>query len=138
MNKNLFDDAVTIIAYTRKQAIADGEQILLEGERAQIAKDLGFKVPVYFTCLAWSDAVKWEKKDGDNYGQDEKGRLHDVLFVLLMHIKGRREATRHIEFSVSVVQGDGRKLSKTLYAEMGPADIDDPTPALTIMTEDDL
>lgn len=37
-----------IYTYTRKQAIKDGEQVLLKGEKAELAKDI-YKYPVYLT-----------------------------------------------------------------------------------------
>lgn len=128
----------TIFSYTRKQALADGEQIKLDGELNQIAVDLGYKVPVYITRLAWADAVKWRVGEGqDSHGQDERGRLHDVLFVMGVAIRSARgRATA--KSIVSIVQQDGRKVPVMLYAEIGPTDIDDPAPALTIMTSDDL
>lgn len=130
------DQIEVLHVYTRAQAVADGEQILLQGELAQMAKDQGIVVPIYFTRLAWADAVKWEK-GADSYGQDEKGRLHDVLFVLGMTIRANRGGNR-VKFSVSVVQEDGRKLTTPLYAEIGATDHNNPAPAITIMVGDDL
>jgi len=42
-----------IYAYTRKQAIEDGEQVLLTGEHAELARDAGWKYPVYLTRGVW-------------------------------------------------------------------------------------
>lgn len=137
MSSNPLDD-FTVIAYTRKQAVADGEQILLNGEFGQIAKDLGFTIPIYVTRLAWADAVAWEDDGHSRYGQSETGRLHDVMSVLRMTINGARRGARHLKFSVQVVEPNGSRAVKTLYAEVGPADIDDPSPAMTIMVSDDL
>ncbi len=134
MSSNPFE-GFTVVAYTRAQAVADGEQILLEGEFSQIAKDLGFVTPVYITRLALCDAVNWRS---EGHGQSETGRLHDVLSVLRMAIRMSPAGSRRIMFKVQVVQTDGSSVTKTLYAEMGPADIDDPSPAMTIMVGDDL
>lgn len=125
-----------IFSYTRKDAVADGEQIKLEGEFAQIAADLGYKVPVYFTRLAWADSVKWDDKV-TGHGQDERGRLHDVLFVMLLAIRAAGDRAT-IKSTVSVLQPDGRRAPVNLFCQIGPTDIDDPAAAITIMTSDDL
>ena len=72
---------VLIISYSRNDAIADGVLI----DVTETAKEAGFRYPVAMTSAAWAACV--EIPDGVS-GQDETGRLWDVL-TLLRHASHR-------------------------------------------------
>ncbi len=66
---------ILIFSYTRKQAIADGALI----DVSATAREAGFRYPVAVTAAVWSKCVA--VPDGVE-GQDEMGRLWDVLWML--------------------------------------------------------
>lgn len=68
-----------ISAYTRAQALADGVLV----DAGKTAREAGWKVPVALTAAAWADCVEWTQADTDrkNVGQDEDGRLWDVVWM---------------------------------------------------------
>jgi hypothetical protein len=122
-----------IFAYTRKQAIVDGEQFLADGELAQIAKDAGYKCPVYMTRSVHSLIEK--AVNHPNWCNDWNGVFHDLMTL-----------SRNLYVNVSpelrkfycIITGTGRKRQHEFYMQCGPMDIDDPTPVLTLMMKDDL
>lgn len=122
----------SISTYTRKQAIADGFQV----EITALAREEGFRRRVFITRNAWNQAV--EVPEGV-VGQDERGRLHDVLWLLHCAIKAMKEPDDLIRFSVKVRVGNAENAFKTvtLLSQCGPVDIDDPAPSLTIMLPED-
>ncbi|WP_342770176.1 DUF6573 family protein [Xylanimonas allomyrinae] len=74
-----------IHAYTRAQAIEDGVLV----DATETAREAGFAVPVALTAAAWADAVAWNHGGG----QDEAGRLWDVLFMAAMTVRGVTDPT---------------------------------------------
>ena len=71
-----------INVYTRSQAIEDG--FLVDVSDTSEAKESGFVVPVALTRDVWDSYVAWSSDVG---GQDEKGRLWDVLYMAHHAIK---------------------------------------------------
>ncbi|KAF1084039.1 hypothetical protein SPSYN_02951 [Sporotomaculum syntrophicum] len=67
-------------SYTRAQAIEDGEQV----EAGNMAKEAGFKYPVYFTRAVWQEYIV--APEGLE-GQDTAERLWDTLCALRTSIK---------------------------------------------------
>ena len=119
-----------IFSYTRKQAIEDGVLVdLTQGELGELLKEAGFKIHTAMTATAFAEAVA---KEGEELpaGQDVKGRLWDVLFVLRMAI--RKVSGDRVHFEVSVFDGDNHNKVK-LWAMVGPGD--EAEPVLTIMLE---
>src|SRR5207244_10413661 len=70
-----FAGAEVLYAYTRKNALADGEQI----DVSAVAREAGLKFPVYLTRAVWESYVRVPK---GVQGQDEKGRLWDIVWML--------------------------------------------------------
>ena len=124
----MFQDAEIIYSYTRKQAIEDGLQLKLEGEQADLAKEAGYKWPVYMTSgvLGLIERSVASKK----HCNDFQGVLWDMLY--LSRSTGKILNDRLKTFQV-IITGAGRKIYHTLYLESGPVDIDDPNPCLTLM-----
>lgn len=116
-----------IFVYTRKQAIADGTLI----DVSTMAREAGFVYPVAITAAAWAECVA---VSSDLDGQDEKGRLWDVLNLLRFAIRRPGSNASEIRFQVSVRQATG-SLAVKLKAICGPDDEADP--CVTIMLPDE-
>jgi hypothetical protein len=114
-NTDIFGEV--IYAYTRQQAIEDGVLI----DVSPLAKEAGFKCPVALTAAAWAEAV--EIPPGVE-GQDETGRLWDVLNVLMVEIRRHNGACSEIRFAVHV-RNDNRDRTPPLVdlkSLAGPGD----------------
>jgi hypothetical protein len=121
----IFGEPISI--YTRRQAIEDGVLVdLMQPETLPLVREAGFKFPVAMTSGAWKAAIgPIGGKPPD--GQDLKGRLWDVLWMLKIAIRAIRPlATTRIDFQVRV---SGRLVP--LYSVCGPGD--DAEPVITIM-----
>lgn len=115
-----------IYSYTRKQAVEDGEQVLLD---SQLTKEAAFNYPVYIT-----DSVYVVIEQAINeFKKDFTGIVWDILSVLHTIIKSSKDDSTTIEFSVFIGDKDYK-----LFAQIGATDIDDPQPAITIMRQEDL
>lgn len=133
-----------IYAYTRKQAVADGEQIEVTtyGEELptipSYCKQAGLRIPVFITRSVWDAYVK--VPDGVE-GQDLTGRLWDVLYMTATAIRChvRKGLDGPAEVLLNVRNSSSRAAEMvTLWCDCGPVDIDDPRPCLTIMTREDM
>lgn len=116
-----------IFAYTRTQAIADGVLI----DVSDTAREAGFKLPVAVTAAVWAEYVA---VPANVSGQDERGRLWDVLSMLRFAIRARPESGPEVLYALHV-RNDNRDTPPplvTLKAVCGPDD--DGTPCVTIMT----
>ncbi len=118
----------TIHAYTRAQALADGQQIEVNRE---LANEAGLRVPVFLTDTVYNTYVK--VPDGVT-AQDEPGRLWDILWMTRFAIlKAHNKNTNRLPVALYVRNSnDGPTLVK-LAAMCGPLDIDKSEPAITIM-----
>jgi hypothetical protein len=109
-----------IYTYTRAQAIEDGVLV----DVSETAREAGLKYPVAMTRAVWCDYV--EIPEGVK-GQDEKGRLWDILWMLRVAVgRGGSE----IRYQLLVRQKGGLR-RVTLKAICGPGD--DASPVITIM-----
>ena len=120
-----------IYTYTRSQAIADGFQI----EVTKTAAEAGIRFPVFITrgvyeqCVAVPPGVT---------GQDEAGRLWDVLWILRFAIMRSQPGTSRLIVALYVRNSDSHPARLTkLIATAGAVDIDDPAPAITVMLPDE-
>lgn len=126
----LFDDTDVISTYSRAQAIEDGVLVdLRQGELEALVQEAGFKYPVACTvevfseCIELTDAAK-------RAGNDIKGRLWDVLWMLKLAIRRAPRGTDRIPFTVRVVSERVRPTPTQLVAVCGPGD--DMEPVITI------
>jgi hypothetical protein len=119
-----------IYAYTRAQAVADGVQV----EVAKTAQEAGIRFPVFITRTAFDAYVTVPP---DVTGQDEAGRLWDVVWRLSFAILKAQPGQTRLPFAL-YVRNDNRapRLIK-LIAMCGPLDLDDPQPAITVMLPDE-
>lgn len=125
----LFEGADLIHAYTRTQALADG--ILIDVTTT--AKEAGFCFPVAVTAALWSQYVR--VPDGVE-GQDEAGRLWDILGMLRYAIRQRRNHADTVLFTVSVRNDQRQPQSVKLKAACGPDDTGAPCFTLLLPEED--
>jgi hypothetical protein len=123
-------DLPIIYTYTRAQAVADGNQIEVTKE----ALEAGVKFPVFITRRVF-----------DNYvavppgvtGQDEAGRLWDIVWMLRFAILRSRPGADRLTVALYVRNDDLRSRLVRLVAVCGPFDLDDQRPAITIMMLDE-
>jgi hypothetical protein len=122
-----------IYAYTRAQAVEDGEQILLEGKLADMAREAGWVIPVYLTSTVFS--ILERVRDNKRTASDFEGVLWDILYMGGLH--ARRNTGDTVKFNVYIT-GAGRQKRWLFIAEVGAVDIDNPAPCVTIMLPEDL
>jgi hypothetical protein len=126
----MFTDDNMIFAYSRAQAIADGVLV----DAGEMAKEAGFRIPVALTRTVWDQYVAVPQ---GVEGQDERGRLWDVLVMLRFAIS-RDRSRSELRFQLHV-RNDNREDDDpplvTLKAVCGPND--DGTPCITVMNVDE-
>ena len=84
-NENLFENAPVIFSYTRAQAIEDGVLVGL----TEWAKETGFRIPIACTAAVWHQYIV-PPEGTKELGQSERGRAHDLLWMLWHGIKAGR------------------------------------------------
>jgi hypothetical protein len=119
-----------IYAYTRKQALEDGFQV----EVSTTAAEAGITFPVFLTRTVYDAYVTVPPNVS---GQDEAGRLWDILWMLRFAIKTSRDGCDRIPVSLHVRNDNRAPRPVKLIATCGPRDIDDPQPAITVMMPDE-
>lgn len=132
MTDELFGELIS--SYSRAQAIADGVLI----DATETAREAGFKYPVALTAAVFSECVR--VPEGVR-GQDVKGRLWDVLWMLRFGMKRQKpddDPTR-VLYSLYVRNHNHERLTRRdlvqLKAICGPGDT--PEPVITIMLPDE-
>src|SRR5512142_1811169 len=94
MNKS----GALIFSYTRAQAIADGVLV----DVSKLAKEAGFRFPVAVTAGVWAECVA---VPDDVEGQDETGRLWDVLTMLRFAIlQGKARNEQGVHFAMHLTE----------------------------------
>lgn len=116
-----------IYSYSRADAMEDGVLI----DVSEIAKEAGFRFPVAVTYRLWHEVIVPDELSKQQ-GQDEKGRLWDVLMVLRTYAK--RTSGTEVLFPVIFVM-KGRQKTVTLKSVCGPGD--DLKPVITVMLRDE-
>ena len=119
-----------IYAYTRKQAIADGVQV----DASKVAREAGIRFPVFLTRTVFDAYVAVPPKVN---GQDEEGRLWDIVWMLRIAIGKAQNGKDRLPFSLYVRNDNRRPRLVQLVAACGALDIDDPQPAITVMMPDE-
>jgi hypothetical protein len=125
----LFEDNI-IDVYTRQQAIEDGVLV----DVSEVAQQAGIKHPTAVTQAVWDGIVVPDDEDR-RLGQDERGRLWDVLTMFQARARISRGGNE-LRYTLLVVQ-KGRPRSVELRAVCGPHGPDDPRPCITIMMPDE-
>lgn len=125
-----FEDAEIIHSYSRAEAIEDGVLVDLNaGDLAEVVANAGFKFPVACTATVFAKCIDLTPA-AKRAGNDIKGRLWDVLWMLKHAIRSSRN-TSLINFEVAVVCDRVRPTRIALKAVCGPGD--NMEPVITIM-----
>ena len=125
-DRNPFEGVPVIYQYTRKQAIEDGVLVDL----SEWAAEDGFVIPVACTTVVWHDWIV-PPQGVQGLGQSERGRVHDVLWMLLCAIRRGNRSTDQLLFQVIFLQAPGKQETVQLKAIIGPGD--EGEPVMTIM-----
>ncbi|MCL4787691.1 MAG: hypothetical protein KJ070_13000 [Verrucomicrobia bacterium] len=111
MHNNESPFGEVIYAYTRAQAVADGFQV----EVTKVAAEAGIRFPVFLTRTVYDAYVTVPP------GQDEAGRLWDIVWMLRFAIRRSRPGCDRLPVALYVRNDNrGAKLIK-LVAACGPA-----------------
>lgn len=127
---NPFDDVPVIYRYTRQQALEDGVLIDL----TPWARETGFTIPVACTAAVWNQYIVPPESTRE-LGQSERGRAHDVLWMLHVAIQARPGASDRLLYEVIFLQAPRKQVTAQLKAICGPGD--DADPVLTILLPDE-
>lgn len=124
---SLFTNAEIIHAYTRENALADGNLV----DVSEMAREAGFKFKTALTRNAYEDCVEWSDEDNERKGtcQDVPGRLWDVLYMARVAARTTSDNSDRVRFQLYRVprQGTGHKARLvTLEAVCGPGDAGEP------------
>jgi len=123
-----------VYAYTRAQAVADGVQV----EVTKIAQEAGIKFPMFLTRTVYDAYVTVPP---GVTAQDEAGRLWDIVwmtrFAIIRSKVGSHRRGDRIPVALYVRNDNHRAKLVKLIATCGPLDIDDPSPAITVMMPDE-
>lgn len=119
-----------IYAYTRKQAVEDGQQV----DVTTTAAEAGIRFPVFLTRRVFDAYVTVPP---NVTGQDEAGRLWDIVWMLRFAIKSGRSNGDRIAYSLYVRNDNRRPRLVRLVASCGALDMYDPQPAITVMLPDE-
>ena len=127
-NDPLFGEV--IYTYTRAHAIADGFQM----DATTTAQEAGIRFPVFITRAVYDAYVTIPP---DVAGQDEAGRLWDVVWMLQFAIRKSQPGKTRLPFALYVRNDNRRPLLVKLIATCGPLDVDDPQPAIVVTMPDE-
>ncbi len=118
-----------IHCYSRAMAIEDGELF----DVSKLGKEAGIVFPVALTRAVWAGCV--EVPAGVT-GQDETGRLWDLISMLSAAIRQAAAGTSTVRFAVLMKNKEHRAPEPVdLVAVCGPGD--DPRPVITVMFPDE-
>ena len=129
-NKNPFEGAPLIYSYSREQAIVDGVLVDL----TPWALETGFTIPVACTAAVWNQYVV-PPDETKEQGQSERGRAHDLLWMLYVAIRKQPGSADLMMYEVIFLNAAGKQETVTLKAICGPGD--DAEPVLTVMKVDE-
>ncbi len=119
-----------IYSYTRAQAVADGVQV----EVTKTAKEAGISFPVFLTRTVFDAYVAVPE---GVQAQDEAGRLWDIVWMLRFAILRSRSHSDRVPVALYVRNDNHRAKLVKLIAHCGPRDLDDASPAITVMLPDE-
>jgi hypothetical protein len=119
-----------ISTYSRAQAVADGMQV----EVSKTAQEAGIRFPVFLTRTVYDSYVTVPPGVS---GQDEPGRLWDILWMTRMAIKIAPPFAVRVPVVLYVRNDNRASRPVRLLAVCSATDIDDARPAITIMMPDE-
>ncbi len=130
-NNDPFEGAPIIYSYTRKQAIEDGVLIDL----SEWARETGFTIPVACTAAVWNQFVV-PPEGTKELGQSERGRGHDLLWMLFVAIKRQPGSADRLTCEVIFLNKDKQHETVTFKALCGPGDHGEPVMTIMLPHED--
>ena len=114
-----------IHSYTRHQALEDGVLV----DVSEMAREAGIKYPTALTARVWHEVVV-PNEEQKSWGQDQNGRLWDVLYMFAFN--ARKFSGDLLEYEVLVVTNRPEHPDTIkLKAICGPGD--EAEPVITIM-----
>ena len=116
-NNNPFEGAPLIYNYTRKQAIEDGVLVDLTAW----AQETGFTIPVACTASVWNQFIV-PPGNTQAQGQSERGRAHDLLWMLYVSIRQQPNVADLLMFEVIFIDAQCKQQKIQLKAICGPGD----------------
>jgi hypothetical protein len=119
-----------IYSYTRAQAVADGVQV----EVTSVAREAGIRFPVFLTRTVFDAYVAVPPGVS---GQDEAGRLWDIVWMLRFAIRRAAHGQSRLPFALYVRNDDRAPRLVKLIAMCGALDAGDPQPPITVMMQDE-
>ena len=128
--RNPFENVPVIFQYSRAQAIEDGVLIDL----TEWARESGFKVPVACTAAVWNGYIVPTERTRA-LGQSERGRAHDVLWMLFNAIR-KNGSGDTLMFQVMFLQTPHRHVIVKLKCVCGPGDQGEPVVTIMLPGED--
>ncbi|MGB7769434.1 MAG: DUF6573 family protein [Verrucomicrobiia bacterium] len=129
-NQNESPFGEIIFSYTRKQAITDGVQV----DVSTVAAEAGIRFPVFLTRSVFDAYVTVPPNVS---GQDEAGRLWDVVWMLRFAIRKAAQGHSRLPFALYVRNDNRAPRLVKLIATCGAFDMDDSQPAITVMLPDE-
>lgn len=122
-----------IYAYSRKQALQDGEQILINNYFPKICSYF-YKYTVYITRVIWEEIIQLAETNI----QSIENSINDILFMSINNSSRFKTSQNRVEFKLYLPFTEEEWKIKHLIAECGPEDIDNSLPCITIITPFDL
>jgi hypothetical protein len=99
-----------------------------------VAEEAGIRFPVFLTRAVYDSFVRVPP---GITGQDEAGRLWDLVWMLRFAIRKAQHGQARLPFALYVRNDNKAPRLIKLVAMCGPLDIDDPRPTITIMLPDE-
>ena len=127
------DDMPVIFRYTRAQALED--RVLVD--LTEWAREVGFRYPVACTCTVW-DGFVVPPEAMRALGQSERGRAHDLLWMLFCAIKKGRGGSQ-VDFSVlfeGTAEHPSQVVTQEFFSVCGPGDQGEPVLTILLPGED--
>lgn len=123
-------EAIQVYGYSRKEAIEDGVLV----DAAPLAEEAGLRFP---TALTQAVYEKYVRVPEGVRGQDETGRLWDILWMLRAALCTNEDLGDRVSFAVHVRNNNrhGTPPLVNLIAHVGPGD--EMEPVITIMLPDE-
>ena len=131
----MFTKEDLIYSYTRKNGIADRQQFNIDSIDKSLRKDAGIIVPLFIT----NTVMNIVNESVCNGCSEEIEVLRDILDVFSEKVKTCScDTLNFIVFINKKFKNNVRKRTFEFIAQIGPLDIDNQNPAVTIMTERDI
>ncbi len=129
MNKpETLENAELVYGYTRRRALEDGFQV----DVSATAKEAGIRFPVFLNRAVWD---RYVTVPPGVRPKDERGQLWDIVGMLRCQLRNANGDT--VLFRLYVRNDNRRPRLVTLKAQVGPLDMDNPAPAITVMLPDE-